>query len=212
MAHEHDDIVQGERELSRAMEEATKQAEEQEGPDEEAAILLLFLLRSILSRGYVATRQRARRTLERQLEGLAVDEVRDLADVARAHRYAQRSSARWLRKTRELRGDGASRKGARRGARKATRGYRNLVSSSEVSRTYNQEREELARQHARRTGDDVWLVWDASLDRRTCPTCVDKDGTKVLASEGWGGLGPGSVHPGCRCTSTVTSQSSRLAA
>ena len=50
---------------------------------------------------------------------------------------------------------------------------------------------------------DLWRQWDATLDRRTCPVCVNAHGTVVRANEAFPAGEPGAVHPRCRCDFVV---------
>jgi len=53
----------------------------------------------------------------------------------------------------------------------------------------------------------VVRVWDATLDKRTCPICARAHGT-FSAPDGSFSVGePGSVHPKCRCTFYLLSPS-----
>lgn len=59
--------------------------------------------------------------------------------------------------------------------------------------------------------DDLWKVWDATLDRRTCSVCADSDGLIVHSSEPFPRGEPGDVHPNCRCLVTyVTTAEMRI--
>lgn len=44
--------------------------------------------------------------------------------------------------------------------------------------------------------------WDATLDNRTCDICEELDGSTIPADDSWS-TPPGSVHPRCRCVSTL---------
>lgn len=46
-------------------------------------------------------------------------------------------------------------------------------------------------------------VWDATLDKRTCPVCLDADGTIVGIKESFPHGTPGGVHNLCRCVTFV---------
>jgi SPP1 gp7 family putative phage head morphogenesis protein len=49
----------------------------------------------------------------------------------------------------------------------------------------------------------LFRVWDATMDRRTCPTCSSAHGTIVRVDEPFPAGRPGGVHPNCRCTEQV---------
>ena len=49
----------------------------------------------------------------------------------------------------------------------------------------------------------LFRVWDATMDRRTCPTCERAHGTVVRVDEPFPEGRPGGVHPNCRCTEQI---------
>lgn len=51
-----------------------------------------------------------------------------------------------------------------------------------------------------RVSDQLWKVWDAVRDKRTCPVCWGAHGTIVRARDPFPQGEPGAVHPRCRCS------------
>jgi hypothetical protein len=50
----------------------------------------------------------------------------------------------------------------------------------------------------------VFRRWDARLDRRVCAVCLFHDAEETQIGKSFRqGHEPGSVHPGCRCMSTI---------
>lgn len=74
-----------------------------------------------------------------------------------------------------------------------------MIGVSENASAYNDERRNAMREFA--LADNLVEVWDATLDKRTCPTCYEMHGTEAVGGAFPGGLVPGGVHPSCRCTS-----------
>lgn len=73
-----------------------------------------------------------------------------------------------------------------------------LTAATESASAYNEGRDAMAR-----SSPVIRLlkVWDAVLDKRTCPTCSGLDGTIVGARESFPIQQP--AHPRCRCTFTL---------
>lgn len=113
------------------------------------------------------------------------------ADAARAMRAARSIGERALTLLRG--GESAS------ATRAALRPRLELVAATEGADAYNGERARLADG----AGSIVRIlkVWDAVLDRRTCPTCSSLDGTIVALGEPFAIEQP--AHPRCRCTFTM---------
>lgn len=49
----------------------------------------------------------------------------------------------------------------------------------------------------------LYRVWDATLDRRTCPRCEHANGVAVQLGTPFPDGTPGAVHPWCRCTEWI---------
>lgn len=79
------------------------------------------------------------------------------------------------------------------------------IAVTEVAEAYGAEHAEAAATVEREHPSAAWLtllvrVWDATLDRKLCPTCARMDGRwALLGTRFKGDLEPGAVHPHCRC-------------
>ncbi len=105
---------------------------------------------------------------------------------------------RWLRKARELEDA--------RAASAATRGSLDRIAVSESSEAFSSGRD-AAIEAEPATVVEILKVWDATLDRRTCPVCSDADGTIVGLSESFPAGEPGAVHALCRCGFSIMTKS-----
>lgn len=137
------------------------------------------------------------RSLDVPTPSLAVSIVDRTADAWRAGRFADRLASEWYRLTDS--GDTAK-------AAKLLTNRVELAAATESANAFNDGRAKYIR-----VATDVELlkVWDATLDKRTCPTCSSADGTIVFARERFPLGEPGSVHPRCRCTWQVLGSSER---
>lgn len=106
-------------------------------------------------------------------------------------------SAYWRRKYEEL--------GDEHGALAATESRLNLIGVTEVAEATSDERDAILRRvgpaHKERTAGSliVFKVWDAALDKRTCPTCARAHHTVVPFFLSFPDGRPGGVHGNCRC-------------
>lgn len=79
----------------------------------------------------------------------------------------------------------------------------NMVAATEVSRAFNEEREDafqvLAEEVDPKAEEQPWREWDATLDKRTCEICDRADGSMVRVGSKFRAGTPGKVHPNCRC-------------
>ncbi len=115
-------------------------------------------------------------------------------DWQRADRASKSYSDRWLRSAVELEDAEA--------ASVATQGSLERIAVTESSEAFTAGREAAA-ETAQVTETELMKVWDASLDRRTCPTCEEADGTMVGITEDFPQGSPGGVHAFCRCSWTL---------
>ena len=184
------------------LDASTRAAERNDYDEEAAAALLLMLLTRGWGRAIADARLRAAVTVAEDVR-IAEDLPAGPLPGARIDYAAARYASRWRRASAQARADGASRRLAKRSATKALKGYGGMVAVTEASVAYNSAREAAAFDFAVRSRETVHLEWSAELDRRTCPTCESRDGERTLAIVGWGGDGPGAVHPRCRCTSRI---------
>lgn len=78
------------------------------------------------------------------------------------------------------------------------------AAATEVANAYGEQREEDSRALQYSPLAVLLLkMWDATLDRRVCPTCAGLDGQlQVLGLDFVGGT-PGAVHPNDRCVSVL---------
>lgn len=125
-------------------------------------------------------------------------------DLQRARVLADRSSGTFL-KAYEAELGGASTATARHAATELaltkTEKRLALQVATENAHAFNH-----ARQESRIAGWDVHLykLWDAYLDKKTCPVCSDLDGLAIPKADKFRDrfnrvVKPGKVHPYCRC-------------
>lgn len=143
------------------------------------------------------------RGVERLGAELRANGIRDVAvsiadeefarDWIRASRLSRSYAARWLNKATTLMNP--------RAASTATRGSLERIAVSESSEAFTSGRTSALSNAPPRLVSElrVMRVWDAELDRRTCPTCAAADGTMVGANEPFPLGEPGSLHPFDRC-------------
>ena len=127
-------------------------------------------------------------------------QLRDLsqADVNRALRLADRYTDAWLAK-----------RVAARDNSEATRllsGCLDTIAITENAQAFTEEREAGATvvqatliEERATYGILLWKLWDAALDRRTCPLCWRRDGTLRPVGISFPDGEPAHVHPRCRC-------------
>lgn len=123
--------------------------------------------------------------------GLAAVDARlaDRAVAGTVRRWSERVAA----------SEGAAARAYREAARASTARLR-LISVTETSAAFSDERAAAIVRANVGAHVELFRVWDATLDKRTCPTCEELDGTMVPYRESYPrGDVPGSVHPGCRC-------------
>ncbi len=71
------------------------------------------------------------------------------------------------------------------------------IAATETHSAFGAARESATRQVASVTA--LYRVWDATMDKRTCPVCASAHGLAVPRNERFPQGTPGSVHPHCRC-------------
>lgn len=108
-----------------------------------------------------------------------------IRDIVRARIIADSYAKRWEK---------AAEASGIETASAATLGSVERIAATESAEAFNAGRLRAVR------GYSFMRVWDAQLDRRTCPVCESTDGTIVGASEPFPIGEPGAVHPNCRCT------------
>lgn len=187
----------------------------------EAALLLLLQRRSraaddslaalrMLEHGYaldiVAGRVAAARASidTMRLEAPDLPIIRPSPDVEYETRRAQRAARGWFNGYREA-AEQAAAEGADNIARAAAQANAwrvELAATTEVAEAFNVAREralaETLWQHPS-LAYELFKVWDATLDKRTCEVCGGAHGTIVRIGEPFPDGVPGQVHPRCRC-------------
>lgn len=75
------------------------------------------------------------------------------------------------------------------------------IAATETHAAFGEARTKAARQIA--TVHTLYRVWDATMDKRTCPVCAAAHGLAIPRGERFPQGTPGSVHPFCRCVEWV---------
>lgn len=124
------------------------------------------------------------------------------ADMMRARRAAESYAERWLRKANAMAAAETKTSKAKVAtlASAETQGSIERIAATESAEAFNTARAKRIRSDDART---LLRVWDAQLDKRTCPICSKAEGTIVGASEPFPLGEPGAVHPFCRCSWTL---------
>lgn len=138
------------------------------------------------------------------ITGRTIELAERVRDAARARLYAGNYARLWLTKARSVDGKPST---AAVIAEKATRARLDTIGITESSEAFTRGRSR-ALQEARVV--DLLKVWDAVLDKATCPLCRDADGTIVFARDRFPLGEPGSVHPRCRCNWSLIGTSERV--
>lgn len=121
-------------------------------------------------------------------------------DWTYARRYARNFAAIWLSKALEKRDSYLQ---AVRRANSGSLHRIELIAATESSKAFNEGRTLVSEQ----VEFEAYKRWDSTMDTRTCPTCADTDGEIVSIVEQFSIGEPGSVHPNCRCTYSIISDS-----
>ena len=126
-------------------------------------------------------------------------------DAAKAAKAASGFADNWAGRVRRTLAEntGGSTKTVFHGASRKELWRIKQASTSEVAEAWSDQRRLDAKQLAAIPGVQLWKVWDAALDRRTCPICVRADGTAVPAHQDFPQGVPGAVHANCRCQETL---------
>jgi hypothetical protein len=117
-------------------------------------------------------------------------------DIRRARTFADNYAKRWLRKADEAASETVAK--AARVANTETASSLKRIAVTESSEALNGGKDSAADEIRERTS--LLKVWDAQLDKLTCPICGTADGTIVGIKESFPHGQPGAVHPWCRCT------------
>ena len=153
--------------------------------------------------GRVSARVIASQAASRQLEALGVSPITVTApatarEIERARAAAMGAADNWGSHYADAIAAGATHEEAVEAARAASQWKVRQLSITETAEVWSDETARVA-DAASRHGTVLWKVWDAVLDRRTCPVCGGAHGTAVLATERFPDGEPGAVHPFCRC-------------
>tara|TARA_B100001123_G_scaffold418658_1_gene522927 strand:+ start:2486 stop:3226 length:741 start_codon:yes stop_codon:yes gene_type:complete len=128
-------------------------------------------------------------------------------DIARAEMLAAHFGRYWYEQSgitiEELKSP--TRASLARAVAKAEKFRVEMTATTETARAFNEQRE-LAYDALAETavGRDTWRLWDATLDRRTCPICDEMHGETVPLGDSFPAGTPGYVHPNCRCVEQMT--------
>jgi hypothetical protein len=120
------------------------------------------------------------------------------AEVARASQIATRYARDWLKVAAEA----PTVSEATAAANAAMRARTVTIAATETAEAYNAGRAKYL-QRLPRQRVELFKVWDATLDKRTCPICERADGTIVGIRESFPQGRPGGVHPNCACSETI---------
>ncbi len=142
----------------------------------------------------------ARVTQEIEPLGIDVAPIKSLAhevhdDMIRAQRYANNYARQWVKKAE---GDTVAR--ATRAANADTLGSLKRTAVTESSQAFGDGRAKALEGIPGVAAHSLLKVWDAQLDKLTCPICGTADGTIVGIKESFPYGVPGAVHPNCRCS------------
>lgn len=154
----------------------------------------------------------SRITAELEPLGIELAPVRSLAnevhgDLIRGQRYANNYARQWVKKA-----EGATVERAAKAANADTLSGLTRTAVTESAQAFGDGRakalEGLPIYEGRPSGaghvaHSLLKVWDATLDKQTCPICFSADGTIVGIREPFPQGTPGAVHPNCRCTWTA---------
>jgi hypothetical protein len=123
---------------------------------------------------------------------------RDEHDVVAAHSAAGAWSAAWATAATALVLADEDPNRAPVAAARARASSLERIAATETASAFNDERRRAYGDLAKSSlGSELFKVWNAVLDRRTCALCFGKDGQVRALHESFGDTPP--VHPNCRC-------------
>jgi hypothetical protein len=125
-------------------------------------------------------------------------------DINRSSLYSDSYAKQWLKKANEAAEKVDSAAKVAKAANADTIGSLKRTAVTESSEAFSSGRAKYLRASS---SLGLLRVWDARLDKRTCPICGAADGTIVGAREPFPQGEPGSVHPGCLCSWSLLSSS-----
>lgn len=169
---------------------------------------LVMVLTDELFMGRRRARQLAVERMRRELRAIGADDVAEnlgrsgnaseALDAMRARRAAEAAAGRWARVASA--GEAANASVYRQASAKTDWVLRSAA-GTENSTAFSAERRSALFDVSSRV--ELWKVWDATLDKRTCLVCSGAHGTVVRVGESFPMGRPGDVHNLCRCIETV---------
>ncbi len=142
----------------------------------------------------------ARVTQEIEPLGIDITPIKSLArevhgDMIRAQRYANNYARQWVKKA-----EGETVDRAAKAANADTLGSLRRTAVTESSEAFGDGRAKALESIPSAVTHSLLKVWDAQLDKLTCPICSAADGMIVGIREPFPYGVPGAVHPNCRCS------------
>jgi Phage Mu protein F like protein len=128
----------------------------------------------------------------------------DLYDAQRARDAASGYSGAWLDSATDALADGEP--DPYGFATRAQRWRLEMGATTESSEAYNLARDRSLQQLSLlnpTANEELVKIWDATLDKQTCPVCGEASGTIVGLRESFPQGVPGHVHPRCRCVEEI---------
>lgn len=126
-----------------------------------------------------------------QLEVSRIGAIDEASGVfGRVSSTSRRFADRWLELATDIDADFATRETTKR---------LGVISATDSSEAYNTAKTRgLAGANV-----ELYKVWDATLDKRTCPVCESAHGDIVRLADSFPAGIPGAVHGNCRCSFTI---------
>lgn len=123
---------------------------------------------------------------------------RDEHDAAAAHTASSSWSAAWASAATALVLSGDDPARVLEAAARARSSRLGVIAATETASAFNDERRRAFDDLAKSSlAPELFQVWSAVLDRKTCSFCFGKDGQMRALHESFGDAPP--VHPSCRC-------------
>lgn len=126
-------------------------------------------------------------------------------EIARASAAARGAAETWAGHAADAAAEGATASEATAAARERSLWKVRQISVTETAESYSLEVDRIAGE-VNRVHRVLWKIWDAVLDRRTCPVCGGAHGTAVPADQRFPQGEPGAVHPFCRCQTVLVTR------
>lgn len=126
-------------------------------------------------------------------------------EIARASAAARGAAETWAGHAADAAAEGATASEATAAARERSLWKVRQISVTETAESYSLEVDRIAGE-VNRVHRVLWKIWDAVLDRRTCPVCGSAHGAAVPADQRFPQGEPGAVHPFCRCQTVLVTR------